>query len=150
MPIATADRNYVKGTVGFFFRKEKGGSVLGVTCHHVQFADDNLDYKNTPSSPNFVRLLGVARSQKLLDDITREIDDYKTQIDLHERELAVMRANGGEAARIERKLAKARTKLDTLAAFYQHVKVDWTDSLTSNIGTIDYSPPIRSVEVSHM
>ena len=62
----------------------------------------------------------------------------------------MVRANGGEAARIERKLAKAKTKLDTLAAFYQYVKVDWTDSLTRNIGTIDYSPPIRSVEVSHM
>ena len=120
---------------------------MGVTCHNVLFEDDNLEYKNTPSSLNFVRLLGVARFQKLLDDITREADDYKIQIDLHERELAVVRANGGEAARIERKLAKAKTKLDTLAAFYQH---DWTDSSTRNIGTIDYSPPIRSVEVSHM
>jgi len=168
MPIATAGREVddAQGSVGFFFHegRDKHGNpstkVFGVSNRHVlrEKSEGTYEFKGAGAPRQYVRVNGLRRFQRGLDEIKVSIGDHGILADLYVREIVKLEAKGTsedeeEAEEDARELRKTRERLDEqkqaiadLEKFYDDVKTQWGDIEHRNIGHVHYSPPI-SVDV---
>ena len=153
-----------EGSVGFFFHegRDKRGNpstkVFGVSNRHVlhEKIEGTYEFKGASAPPQYVRVNGLRRFQRGLDEIKVSISDHGMLADLA-REIVKLEAKGTseeeEAEEDARELRKTRVRLDEqkqaiadIEKFYDDVKTRWSDIELRNIGHVHYSPPI-SVDV---
>ncbi len=168
MPIASAEREDedAQGSVGFFFHetRDKNGDpstkVLGVSNRHVlrEKIKGTYEFKGAGAPRQLVRLNGLRRFQRGLDDIKVAISERGMLADLYTREIIALEAKGTsedeeDAKEDAKELRKTRQNLDeqkeaiaSLETFYQDIMAQWGDIGLRSIGHVHYSPPI-SVDI---
>ncbi|KIO32551.1 hypothetical protein M407DRAFT_241424 [Tulasnella calospora MUT 4182] len=168
MPIATAEgeMNDAQGSVGFFFHegRDKHGNpstkVFGVSNRHVlrEKIKGKYEFKGPGAPRQYVRVNGLRRFQRGLDEIKVSIGDHGIIADLEAREVIELEAKGtsedeDEAEEDATELRKTRESLEEhkfaiadLEKLYDDVRTQWSDIELRNIGHVHYSPPI-SVDV---
>jgi hypothetical protein len=169
MPIATEEREDedAQGSVAFFFHENKdkcgntSAKVLGVSNDHVLRRDTTVTYefKGAGAPPQRVRLAGLRRFQRALDEIKACIGDHGSDADLLAREIVAFEAkprseDPEEAAEDERavearrgKLTKVKEDIGVLETFYKEISSQWGDIARRNIGHVHWAPAI-SVDVA--
>ncbi|TFK68839.1 hypothetical protein BDN72DRAFT_768770 [Pluteus cervinus] len=163
MPISTAERELadVQGSVGFFFHEGRdkdnnpSTKVFGVSNHHVLREKLKETYTHRGGYRDCVRVNGLRRFQRGLDEIKVAINNYGISAEISTRKIIRLEAKGTsedeeEAEEDARALHNAREGLDKLhrdiadlEKFYDDVKVRWSDIGFRNIGHVHYSPPVR-------
>lgn len=168
IPVATAEREVenAQGTVGFFFHenRDKQGNpsnkVFAVSCHHVlrKAAQEKYEFKGAGARPQHVRICGLRRFQRGLDEIKVTVSRHISRADLHTRDIIALEEkkpsqDDEEAEEDEKQLRKTRQKLDeekqaivTLEKFHKDLMAHWSDFAQRDIGHVHYSPP-TSVDV---
>lgn len=162
MPIAAAemeDRD-MQGSVGLFFHEnmDKDGNpsakVFGVTNCHVLSKDPTIPYEfmGPGASPRLVRLAGLRRFQRGLDEIKACISGNGTRADLLTREIVVLetKPKSDDPEEVEEdkaaveakreKLAKVKKDIGVLETFYNILMREWSDLARRNIGHVDWAP----------
>jgi hypothetical protein len=164
MPITTAEREMddAQGSVGFFFHEgcDKHGmpstKVFGVGSHHVlrKEAEEMYEFKGAGTPRQYVRVNGLRRFQRGLDEIKILVSKHGDRAEVYARSVDRLEAKGtSDDEEDARELRETRQSLDKhrqavveLETFYKDVKTQWSDIVHRNIGHVHYSPPI-SVDV---
>jgi hypothetical protein len=164
MPITTAEREMddAQGSVGFFFHEgyDKHGMpsrmVFGVSNHHVlrKEAEEMYEFKGASTPCQYVRVNGLRRFQRGLDEIKILVSKHGDRAEVYARSVDRLEAKGtSDNEEDARELRETRQSLDKhrqavveLETFYKDVKTQWSDIVLRNIGHVHYSPPI-SVDV---
>ena len=97
-----------------------------------------------------VRVCGIRRFQRSLDDITKAIADHGILADLSSRDIVELQAQEGQDQEDAREMRRIRSKLDDeneaiadLEALYDQVMKDWSNiKLHRNIGHVRYAEAI--------
>ena len=161
MPIATAEREAddAQGSVGFFFHEgcdehgKPSTKVFGVSSRRVlcEKIEGAHEFKGAGAPHHYVRVNGLRRFQRGLDEIKHRIGGHEADADLCTREIITMEAKG--TSEDARALRRRRQNLDDhieaiaeLKKFYNDVKMQWANIEHRNIGHVHYSPPV-SVDV---
>ena len=167
MPIATEEREEedAQGSVGFFFHENRDQNgipstrVFGVSNRHVlrKKSEGTYEFNGAGAPRQFVRLNGLHRFQRGLDDIKVAISERGTLADLYTREIIALEAKGTneeedaeeDVEEDAKELRKTRQNLDeqkeaiaSLETLYKDIKAQWGDIGLRNIGHVHYSPPI--------
>ncbi|KAF5370697.1 hypothetical protein D9758_002097 [Tetrapyrgos nigripes] len=116
--------------------------------------EGTYEFKGAGAPRQYVRLNGLRRFQRGLDEIKVAVSDHRMLADLYAREIIRLEAKGTsedeeEAEEDAKELLKTRQNLDEqkqaiagLEKFYEDVKAQWSDIELRNIGHVHYSPPI--------
>ncbi|KAG6328706.1 hypothetical protein ID866_10383 [Astraeus odoratus] len=143
-----------QGTLTFWFHenKDKNGKpskkVYGVTNCHVLRKDTTVTYEHKGgTAKNHVRVSGMRRFQRGLDEITKHIADHTILAELWTREIAQLEANGVQDAEemqlIRNELDKETQAIAALQTFHNEVTKSWSNiKLHRNIGHVEYAPAI--------
>ncbi|KAI6012607.1 hypothetical protein F5J12DRAFT_819130 [Pisolithus orientalis] len=163
VPLATQgmEKEDAQGTLTLWFHenRDKDGNpsnrVFGVSNCHVLRKNTTVEYDHKGGAPrDYVRVCGVRRFQRGLDEITKAIGDHSIVANFWAREIvkleARLEAKGGADEEDAEEMKANRQKLDDekkaiakLEAFYTEVKRDWSDiKLHRNIGHVQYAAPI--------
>jgi hypothetical protein len=168
MPIATAKREAAdaQGSVALFFHENKDRSgapsakIFGVSNCHVLREDTTVDYefKGGGAPPQYVRLAGLHRFQRGLDEIKACISSHRSDADTFVREIIELEAKPksedpeqvaedkvGVKVRRE-KLTKVKKDIGVPETLYNDAKNQWSDIACRTIGHVDWAPRI-SVDV---
>ncbi|RDB20097.1 hypothetical protein Hypma_012780 [Hypsizygus marmoreus] len=168
IPIATAEREEedTQGTIGFFFHEnhDRRGmpstKVYAVTNHHVlrKRDEEKYEFRGAGAPRQYVRVCGLRRFQKGLNEIRLDVSRHSTLADLYTREIIKFEEKetsqdeeeaeeDAEQLRITRqKLDEEKRAVEVLEQFYNNLKAQWSDIGLRNIGHVHYSPRI-SVDV---
>ena len=160
VPLATEEMEEEdsQGTLTLWFHENKdedgnpSDKVYGVSNCHVLRKDTTVDYEHRGGAPmDHVRVCGMRRFQRGLDEITKAIDCRATNAELWARGIVKLQAKEAENAEAIR--AKQRTlDIETdaivdLEALRYDVTKYWSDlKLHRNIGHVQYAAAI-SVDV---
>jgi hypothetical protein len=145
MHIATAERemDYAQGSVGFFHEgRDKRGKpstkVFGVSNRHVlrEKIEGTYEFKGAGASRQYVRLNGLRRFQRGLDEIKVCIGDHGMFADLYAREIVKLEAKGTsedeeQAKEDARELYKTRQNLDEQKQAIAELEEFYDESTTS-------------------
>ncbi|KAL4242780.1 hypothetical protein ABKN59_011566 [Abortiporus biennis] len=160
VPLATQEIEEVdaQGTLTLYFHenKDKYGNpsdkVYGVTNCHVLCKETNVNYKFRSGAPRkYVRLCGMHRFQRGLDEITQAIKDHGILAEVYTRELAKLQVKGvrnqddtEELCLLQYNLDRELTSIATLEAFHQEVTQNWSNiNLDRTIGYVQHADPIK-------
>ena len=162
VPLATEEMEEdAQGTLTLWFHETKdehgkpSNKVYGVSSCHVLRKNTTVDYEHRDGAPmNHVRVCGMRRFQRGLDEITKAIADHGILADLRAREIVKLQANEMQDAEDAREIRRTRRKLEDeieaiadLEALYDEVMKDWSNiKLHRNIGHVQYAAAI-SVDV---
>ncbi|KAJ4491916.1 hypothetical protein C8J55DRAFT_588494 [Lentinula edodes] len=132
-----------EGTLTLWFHEIKdndgnpSNKVYGVSNCHILRKNTASDYEYTDGAPmDYVRVCGMRRFQRGLDEITKAISNHKFSADIWTLDIAKLQAKEKKDAANAREI-KAR----------QHVTKYWSDlKLYRNIGHVQYAEAI-SVDV---
>ena len=168
MPIVAEEREVAdaQGGVTLFFHenKDKHGNpstkVFAISNCHILREDTTTAYEfKGPGAPyQHVRLAGLRRFQRGLDEIKACVAGYGGDADLLVREIVQLEAeleseDPEEAAEAKAaveakrsKLAKVKEDIGVLETFYNETNSQWGDLARRNIGHVDWAPAI-SVDI---
>jgi hypothetical protein len=131
--------------------------VYGVSSCHVLHKDTTTKYEHKGgAAKNHVRVCGMHRFQRGLDDITKAISDHSILAAYWAGDIAKLQAKQGqdpETAReirwLQRKLEEEDEAIADLEALHSEVTKYWSNiKLHRNIGYIQYAPAITVDEGS--
>jgi hypothetical protein len=159
IPLATEGREQedAQGTLTLWFHenKDKNGNpsdkVYGVSNCHVLRKDITVEYEHRGGAPkDHVRVCGMDRFQKGLDEIRKAIGDRGILADLWTREIVKLKAkarqdeeNAKEILANQRRLEDENEAIANLEALYDEVQKHWSDiKLHRNIGHIQYAAAV--------
>lgn len=160
VPLATEEMEEeedAQGTLTLWFHenKDKDGNpsnkVYGVSNCHVLRKHTNVDYEHRGGAPmDYVRVCGMRRFQRGLDDITKAIADHGILADLWARDIVKLQAKEGQDQEDAREMRRIRSKLDDeneaiadLEALFDQVMKEWSNmKLHRNIGHVQYAETI--------
>jgi len=143
-------------TLWFHENKDKDGNtshgVYGVSNCHVLRKNTNINYEHKAGAPkDFVRVCGLRRFQRGLDEIKKQISDHSIRAEIYTREIIGLETmeNSDEEAMSE--IATNRRNLDgeneairQLEALYDEVAKYWFDiNLHRDIGYVQYAEAIK-------
>ena len=159
IPLATEgmEAEDVQGTLTLWFHenRDKDGNpsdkVYGVSNCHVLRKDTTVNYEHRDGAPkDHVRVCGMRRFQRGLEEIRREIRNHDILAELWTREIVGMEAKDRQDTETARSIRAKRRKLDDgneaiadLEALYAEVTTRWSDiMLHRNIGYVQYAEAI--------
>lgn len=159
IPLATEgmEEEGVQGTLTLWFHesKDKDGKpsdkVYGVTNCHVLRKDTTVEYEHKGGAfKDHVRVCGIRRFQRGLDEIKKAIREHDNIRDLCAQRIIYLEAKnrqGAENARAiranQRKLEDENEALVDLEAFRNEVTNHWSDiELHRNIGHVQYAAAV--------
>ncbi|KAF9510503.1 hypothetical protein BS47DRAFT_1257982, partial [Hydnum rufescens UP504] len=125
--------------------------VYGVSNCHVLRKDTTVKYEHRGGkSKDHVRVCGVRRFQRGLDEINKLICDHGILADLWAREIVELEAKERQDAEDAKEMRANQCKLEgeneaisDLEAFYDEVRDYWSDiNLHGNIGHVQYAAAI--------
>ena len=160
IPLATAgmEEEDAQGTLTLWFHEKKGKNgdlsdkVYGVSNCHVLRKDTIVGYEHRDGAPkDYVRVCGMRRFQRGLDEIKKAIGDHGILANLWAREIVKLQAeerqDAGTAKAIranQRNLEDENEAIADLEALYEEVTKWWSDaSLYRNIGHVQYAAAIK-------
>lgn len=163
IPLATEEMEGEdsQGTLTLWFHenKDKDGNlsnkVYGVSNCHVLRKNSTVDYEHKGGAPIYhVRVCGMRRFQRGLDDITKAIAGHGIVADLLAREMFKLQSKERQDAESARAIKAKQRRMDDeteaitdLEALHDEVTSMWSDiKLYRNIGQIQYAAAI-SVDV---
>jgi hypothetical protein len=160
IPLATEEMEEEdsQGTLTLWFheKKDKDGNpsnkVYGVSNCHVLRKNTKFDYEHRGGAPmDHVRVCGMRRFQRGLDEITKAIADRGILADLLARDIVILRAMERQDARAinakQRQLNDETEAIADLEALHDDVTKYWSNiKLHRNIGHVQYAAAI-SVDV---
>jgi hypothetical protein len=142
-------------TLWFHENKDKDGNpsdkVYGVSNCHVLRKDTTVEYEHRGGAPkDHVRVCGMRRFQRGLDEIKKVIGGHGILADLLVREIVKLEAKerqdaeSAKAIRVKRrKLEDANEAIADLEALYNEVTKSWSDiKFHRNIGHVQYAAAI--------
>ena len=157
LPTEGMEEEDAQGTLTLWFHesKDKDGNpsdkVYGVSNCHVLRKDTTVEYEHRSGTPeNHVRVCGLRRFQRGLDEIRKAIDDHDILTDLWAREIFKLEANERQDAENAKEIRANRRKLEdgkeAIAdpeALYDEVTKNWSDiNFHRNIGYVQYAAAI--------
>ncbi|KAG6328114.1 hypothetical protein ID866_10976 [Astraeus odoratus] len=122
--------------------------VYGVTNCHVLCKDPTVTYEHKGgAAKNHVRVSGMRRFQRGLNEIRQRIADHTILAELWARRIAKLEANAVQNARkiqqTQTELDKERGSIAELETLYGEVTKYWSDIKSHrNIGHVQYAPAI--------
>ncbi|KIY53267.1 hypothetical protein FISHEDRAFT_63434 [Fistulina hepatica ATCC 64428] len=138
--------HYVRhSTLWFHENKDKDGNpsdkVYGVSNCHVLRKDTAVEYEYRGGAPtDHVRVCGMRRFQRGLDEIKKVIGDHAILADLRAREIVKLQAkerqdeeNAKEIRANRRNLEDENEAIADLEAFYDEVTKYWSDPFTVDV-----------------
>jgi hypothetical protein len=147
-----------EGSTAFFFHENKtkdgepSDKVFGVTnCHVLRSElDTTADYTRGHSGAprHSVRIAGLRRFQRGLDDISNEISLRRNEAEDLARDIARLESAHPdpkveeELQPVRKDLEKAQTDVDELEVFYREITSGWIDANRRIIGHVDWAPAI--------
>ncbi|KAI0027716.1 hypothetical protein K488DRAFT_81018 [Vararia minispora EC-137] len=160
VPLATEEMEEedAQGTLTLYFHenKDKHGNpsdrVYGVSNCHVLRKDTKVDYERKGGAQrDYVRVCGMRRFQRGLDEITKAIADHGVLANLWAREIVKLQAKEGQDREDARELRRLRSQLDgeneaiaDLEALHDEVKRNWSNiKLDRNIGYVQHADAIK-------
>jgi hypothetical protein len=163
VPLATEEmeEEVSQGTLTLWFHenKDKDGNpsnkVYGVSNCHVLRKNTTVDYEHRGGAPmDHVRVCGMRRFQRGLDEITKAIADRGILADLWARDIVKLQAKERQDAENARAIKAKQRQLDDkieaiadLEALHYDVTKYWSNiKLHRNIGHVEYAAAI-SVDV---
>ncbi|KAF9064852.1 hypothetical protein BDP27DRAFT_1425347 [Rhodocollybia butyracea] len=147
-----------QGTLTLWFHENKDNDgnpsdkVYGVSSCHVLRRNTTIDYEHRYGTPmSRVRVCGMHRFQRGLDEIISAISGHAILADLCVRELVKLQAKERQDARAiqakQRQLDDETEAISDLEVLHEDVTKDWSNlKLHRNIGHIQYAEAI-SVDV---
>ncbi|KAH9026105.1 hypothetical protein EDB84DRAFT_1611479 [Lactarius hengduanensis] len=159
IPLATKgmEQEDAQGTLTLWFHenKDKDGNpsdkVYGVSNCHVLRKDTTVEYEQRGGAPkDYVRVCGMRRFQRGLDEIQKAIGDRRLLADLWAREIVKLQAKERQDAVNAKGILANRRRLEDeneaiadLEALYDEVTRYWSDiNLHRNIGHVQYAASI--------
>ncbi|KAF8463777.1 hypothetical protein DFH94DRAFT_857962 [Russula ochroleuca] len=159
IPLATGgmEEEDAQGTLTLWFHenKDKHGDpsdkVYGVSNCHVLRKDTTVEYEHRDGAPkDQVRVCGMRRFQRGLDEIKKVVSDHGILVDLWAREIVELQANERQDAENAKEIRANRRKLEDgneaiadLEAFYDEITKNWSDiNLHRNIGHVQHAAAI--------
>ncbi|KLO09721.1 hypothetical protein SCHPADRAFT_916623 [Schizopora paradoxa] len=159
VPLATEERESedAQGTLTLWFCeiKDKNGrpskKVYGVSNRHVLRDKYDTPYEPTGgAAKSFVRVCGMRRFQRILDDTKQAIADNGLLADLYVREIARLEAKEEQDRETRREIQRAQNDLsnkkediEDLEQLHADALKNWSDiKLHRNIGNVTFAPPI--------
>ena len=161
IPLSTAvtEKQDSEGTLTPWFHenKDKDGNpsdkVYGVSNCHVLRNNTTVEYEHidgTRKDP--VRIYGVHRFQRGLDEIKETIADCRIRAELQAGEIILAEAKEGQGAEYAKKIRVSQSKLEDehkaiadLAALYTDIAQHWSDmDLQRTIGYVQHAAPITT------
>ncbi|KAL5523207.1 hypothetical protein ACEPAF_1474 [Sanghuangporus sanghuang] len=140
----------------FHENKDKNGDpsykVYGVSNCHVLRKNTTIDYEHKDGAPkDFVRVCGVRRFQRGLDEIKKHISDHGIRADLYAREIDGLETMENPDEEVVSEIAANRRNLDgeneairQLEALYDEVAKYWFDiNLHRDIGYVQHAEAIK-------
>ena len=160
VPLTTEDmeEDDSQGTLTLWFHENKddcgnpSNKVYGVSNCHVLRKNTTVNYVHKDeAAKNHVRVCGMHRFQRGLDEITKAVADHVCFADLYAREIAKLQANGDQGPESAKKMRRIRRQLDDeiediadLERLHGEVTKYWSDiKLHRNIGHVEYAPAIK-------
>ncbi|KAI9507961.1 hypothetical protein F5148DRAFT_1275972 [Russula earlei] len=147
-----------QGALTLWFHENKGDDgnpsdkVYGVRNCHVLRKNTTVDYVHKDgAAKDHVRVCGMRRFQRGLDEITKAVADHVFYADLYAREIVERQANGDQGPESAQKMGRIRRQLDDeneaiadLERFHGEVTKCWSNTkLHRNIGHVEYAPAIK-------
>ena len=148
-----------QGTLTVWFHENVGKDgntsfkVYGVSNCHVLRKNTTFDYDHKGGAPkDFVRVCGVHRFQRGIDEIKKHISDHGIRADIYTREIVGLEAGENqddEEVMIEidanrRKLNDENATILQLEALYEQVTKYWFDiKLHRDIGYVQHAEAIK-------
>jgi len=159
VPLATEEMEEEdsQGSLTLWFHENKdndgnpSGKVYGISNCHVLRKNTTVDYEHRGGAPkDYVRVCGMRRFKRGVDEITKAIADHGILADLWAREIVKLQENEGqdpenarEIRRIGSKLEDEKEAIADLEALYDQVMKEWSDiQLHRNIGHVQYAEAI--------
>lgn len=159
IPLATQgmEDDDVQGTLTLWFheKKDKKGNispkVYGVSNCHVLRKDTTVDYEHKGGAPrDFVRVCGVRRFQRGLDEIKKHISNHGIRANAWTQEIIRLEAKEQDediAIEIDasrRYLEDQNNAIRQLEALYEEVTKHWLDiQLHRDIGYVQHAEAIK-------
>ncbi|KAF9240945.1 hypothetical protein BU15DRAFT_45452, partial [Melanogaster broomeanus] len=120
---------------------------------HVLRKNITVDYEHRGSAPmDYVRVCGIRRFQRGVDEIMKPIADHGILADLWAREIVKLQAKEGQDLEGAKEMWRTRSKLDDeneaiaagdLMTLYDQVMKEWSNiKLHRNIGHVQYAEAI--------
>ncbi|KAH9071484.1 hypothetical protein EDB83DRAFT_2517301 [Lactarius deliciosus] len=159
IPLATKgmEQEDAQGTLTLWFHenKDKDGNpsdkVYGVSSCHVLRKDTTVEYERRDGAPkDYVRVCGMRRFQRGLDEIQKAIGDRRFLADLWAQEIVEVQVterqdamNAEEILANRRRLEDENKAIPDLEALYDEVTRCWSDiNHHRNIGHVQYAAAI--------
>ncbi|KAH9988443.1 hypothetical protein BJV74DRAFT_878221 [Russula compacta] len=149
--------HHVRGTLTLWLHenKDKDGNpsdkVYGVSNCHVLRKNTTVEYEPRSGAPkDHVRVCGMRRFQRGLDEIKKLISDHGILAEICAREIVELQAEERQDAEDAKAIRAKRRQLEDeneaiadLEAFYGEVMKNWSDiSFHRNIGHVQYAAAI--------
>ncbi|KAF8322350.1 uncharacterized protein EI90DRAFT_2977716 [Cantharellus anzutake] len=161
VPLSTEEMEDSQGTLTLWFHEDKdkdgnpSNKVYGISNCHVLRKNTTVDYEHRGGAPmDHVRVCGMRRFQRGLDEITKAIADRVILADLWTRDIVTLQAKerqdaeDAKAVRAKQRQLEDETEaIADLEAFHDEVTKFWANiKLHRNIGHVQYAAAI-SVDV---
>ena len=161
IPLATKgmEEEDAQGTLTLWFHENKdtdgnpSDKVYGVSNCHVLRKDTTVEYEHRAGAPkNHVRVCGMRRFQRGLNEIRKVIDGHGICVDLWAREIVELEAkerqdvkNAKAIRTYRRNLEDGNEAIANLEALYDEVTKSWSDiEFHRNIGHVQYAAAITA------
>jgi hypothetical protein len=147
-----------QGTLTLWFHENQGKDgnpsykVYGVSNCHVLRKNTTVDYEHKGGAPkDFVRVCGVRRFQRGIDEIKKHISGHGIRADLYTREIDGLEAMENQGEEVVNEIDANRRYLDgeneairQLEALYDEVMEYWFDiKLRRDIGYVQHAEAIK-------
>ncbi|KAI5981228.1 hypothetical protein EDD15DRAFT_428857 [Pisolithus albus] len=160
VPLTTEDmeNDLSEGTLTLWFHENKddrgnpSNKVYGVSNCHVLRKNTTVNYaRKSEAAKHRVRLCGMHRFQRGLDEITKAIADDVCMADLYARQIIKLQADEDQSPQKAKKMEWIQSQLDVkkeniadLEKFYGEVTRYWSNiNLQRSIGYVEYAPAIK-------
>jgi hypothetical protein len=160
IPLATEgmEAGDAQGTLTLWFHEniDKNGNpshkIYGVSNCHVLRKDTTIDYDHEVGAPkDFVRVCGVRRFQRGLDEIKEHISDHRINADSYTERIDRLEEMENQDEEVRNRISANRRELDReneairqLGALYDEVMEYWFNiKLHRDIGYVQHAEAIR-------
>ena len=159
IPLATQgmEKDDSQGTLTLWFHENKdmdgnpSANVYGVSNCHVLRKNTTIDYERKGDAPkDFVRVCGVRRFRRGLDEIKKAISDHGIRASYFTQEIIGLEETenladvADEIEKNRRSLAEENNAIHQLEAMHEEITKQWSDiTLHRGIGYVQYAKAIE-------